>query len=134
MNLFLTCFLINPFVIAFLLIPPIIIIGNAFREKRSPYWLLLLGFMLTGWVCVFFGTDWYFSALEEKITNTSNPPKEWIENLTADGAIRVFGLFFGWLYSAIYFMAWLIPTLIVSKLVKSIRTRTLNKSPENNQK
>jgi hypothetical protein len=43
-------------------------------------------------------------------------------------------LFFGWLYSAIYFFAWLIPTLIVSKVMKIIRTRTLNKLLENNQK
>ena len=124
MNPLLRPFLINPFIMVFLLIPPIMIIGNTCREKRFSYWSLLLVFMIIGWPCVLFGIDWYYDGLAQIIDKTPTPPEEWLEILTADGAKRVFALFFGWLYSAIYFLVWLAATLVVPKMIKSIKEKS----------
>jgi len=71
----------------------------------------------SAYVCVNLGIWFYYKSLGWLIHATANPPEQWVEAWAADGAKRVFGLFFGWLYAIIYFIVWLLPLWAIRKVV-----------------
>jgi len=96
----------NPFFVAFFLLPPVLVfLSLATRRKRL--WPGLAVFCLAGWILVVFGIEWHFDALKKEIDSHPDPPGALLDTWANDGAKKVFGLFFGWLYSLIYFAPWM---------------------------
>jgi len=73
-----------------------------------PWWFLFVLVFVFSWIFVN-GTVYFYYAHLGDVLNTygGNPPADFIEKLTNDGAKKVFALFFGWLYGLIYFSPWL---------------------------
>lgn len=106
----------NPYFLAFLVLPPIMI-GVAFMTEKKRLWPIVIAFCLVGWALVCFAIEWNFNTLKNQIDAMTNPPEELIEAWAADGAQRVFGAVFGWLYSFIYFLPWLVPSWIIRRVL-----------------
>ena len=109
--------LLNPFNIAFLVLPPFLIISRHFSKIRIPMWAIFIGYVLMGWAFINLGVLLHFEMLAKLIESTTNPPQKWIDALVNDGAGRVFALFFGWVYATIYFIVWYISIFVVTKVV-----------------
>ena len=72
-----------------------------------------------------FGIWLYYKSLGWLIDVTTNPPKEWIDAWVADGAKRVFGLLFGWIYAIVYFALWFIPAWVIKMLIEISKTKRI---------
>ena len=60
------------------------------------------------WGTVLSTVSFYYDHLEVLVKSYENPPEDLLHTYTADGAKKVFALFFGWLYGPIYSIPWLI--------------------------
>ncbi len=109
--------IVNPFFLVFWLLPPIVLVLKYAGRIKLPVWVLLIGYVVVGYVCVNLGIWFYYKSLGWLIHTTVNPPEQWVEAWAADGAKRVFGLFFGWLYAIIYFVVWLLPLWAIQKVL-----------------
>jgi len=113
--------LLNPFFIAFAILPPLLIIAMFIGRIRIPGRVLFLAYVGAGWVSVNLGIDYHYMMLDRLIDSTPNAPQEWVDALCADGAKRAFGLAFGWAYSIVYFMVWFVPAVILREIHHVIR-------------
>lgn len=107
----------NPYLIAFFALPPLLVIASL-GTRRGRLWPALAVFCLVGWALVVLGIEWHCDALKVEIDAHPDPPEALIENWANDGAKRVFGLFFGWLYSLVYFTPWMAFGWLVRWLMK----------------
>lgn len=94
----------NPFLVAFLLLPPILI---ARRKPTLKTPLITAGafFVLFGWGCLVIGYEYDAARLAAQINSMSNPPQELVDALTQD-ASRITVYMFGWIFAVVYLLAW----------------------------
>jgi len=116
---------INPFFLAFWLLPPILIFLAIKKEKRKYLLYFFIAYVFFGWLCVNLGIWLYYESLGWLINSTRNPPQDWLDAWSSDRAKRAFGLFFGWIYAIIYYMLWFVPVWIVKFIVGMIQKITL---------
>lgn len=96
---------------------------------RFPMWALFLSYVLVGWICVNLGIWLYYESLGWLIEVASDPPVAWTEAWAADGAKRVFGLFFGWIYAIVYYAFWVLIALISRPLLAIVKSRGSSRQP-----
>jgi uncharacterized membrane protein YhaH (DUF805 family) len=106
----------NPYFSAFLALPPILI-GFALMTRRKRFWPVVIAFCLVGWALVVFAIEWKFDTMKKEIDAIPNPPEELIEAWATDGAQRVFGTVFGWLYSLVYILPWIFPAWVIRQFL-----------------
>jgi hypothetical protein len=109
--------IMNPFFLVFWLLPPTVLGLKYAGRIRVPVWALFIGYVAVGYFCVNLGIWFFYKSLGWLIHATVNPPEHWVEELAADGAKRVFGLLFGWLYAIVYFVVWLLPLWCIQKMI-----------------
>jgi hypothetical protein len=120
----------NPFFLVFWLLPPALIGLKLAGRIKVSHWAILLGYVIIGYLCVNLGIWLHYELLGWLIHTTANPPKAWLRAWEADGAKRVFGLFLGWVYALIYFIAWLVTMCAIQKLIGSLRkTKKVKPAP-----
>jgi hypothetical protein len=78
------------------------------RPRWMPWWLLLPGVMVVGWIMVNVGLHFHYDHLAAVLRATPNPSGELIRKVTADGAPRLLALLLGWAYGLIYLIPWLL--------------------------
>jgi hypothetical protein len=95
----------------FFIMPPLMLSVRFARPKKVPWWLVLLTIPIASWLLVNATVFFYYEHLDVLIHIQENPPRELVDRWAADGAKRVFALFFGWsyglVYSAPYFLVYL---------------------------
>lgn len=96
--------IVNPFFLAFLISPIVLIILKQTGKISVSLMLIILIYMIAGWFLVNSTIWFHYEMVKILINNTQNPPQELIDHLTEDGAKRAFEFFFGWLYSFVYFI------------------------------
>ena len=94
----------NPFWIVFLVIPFLALGARDFSKRRVSLWLIAIIYLVVGWGVVNLAVRWHFASLEAQVQNSASPSPELLDRLQSDGAAYVFAYYFGWLYSAIYFL------------------------------
>ena len=96
----------NAFFVAFCVLPPALLGAKAYWKWRIHFWWLFAGFVLAGWVLVNLAIGRHFQELNELAWHTTGASDELKEAAQSDGAVQVFGLYFGWAYAAAYFGVW----------------------------
>ena len=96
--------IVNPFFLAFLISPIVLIILKQTGKISVSLMLIILIYMIAGWFLVNSTIWFHYEMVKILINNTQNPPQELIDHLTEDGTKRAFGLFFEWRYSFMYFI------------------------------
>ena len=113
----------NPFLILFIVLPPIAILydwkGNGKYKLQSLFYL----YILVGYILINVAIYYYHSRLGAYLQTLDNPPPDLMHNWAADGAKKLFGFAFGWVYALIYFSVWRLLYLLIRKLF-SIKLKT----------
>jgi hypothetical protein len=110
----------------FLALPVILLGFRFFRRRFMPWWLLLLIVLLLGYGLVNARVYFYYHHLAEVIRAYGDDPPQALEDAwIADGAKRVFALFFGWMYGLVYS----IPYLILYGVCSFFRSLLQNRKP-----
>jgi hypothetical protein len=86
----------------FFVVSPLILSIRFAKPEEVPWWLVLLIIAIGSWLLVNTTVYFYYEHLGVLIQSQVNPPQELVDRWAADGAKRVFALFFGWLYGFIY--------------------------------
>ena len=94
----------NPFWILFLAIPFPVLVARDVSKRRVSLWLIAIVYMAVGWGLANLAVHWHFSSLAAQVESSVSPAPELLDKLQSDGASYVFAYYFGWLYSAIYFL------------------------------
>ena len=94
-----------------------------------PWWLLIFLVLIFSWVLINSTVYFYYGYLYDLIESTSDPSQELLDEFGADGAKLVFALFFGWLYSCVYLLPWLLvyQALKLLRRKQSVLTRLITK-------
>ncbi len=95
----------NLFFAMFCFLPPALLVARTYSKRRISSWWLFTGFVLVGWILVNLAIWWRFEELA-KLASAPGASDELMDAAQNDGAARVFGLYFGWAYAALYFGAW----------------------------
>ena len=111
----------NPFWIVFLAIPFIALAAREFSKRRVSLWLIVIIYVVVGWGLAILAVEWHFADLDAQVRSSVSPPPELLDKWQSDGAAYVFAYYFGWLYSAIYFVLCLWVYYIVRYFVKHPR-------------
>jgi hypothetical protein len=112
----------NPFDAAFLILPVAALVAREFGKLKLPLWLVFLIYVPAGWLLMTLGVEWYFAALDKAVRSTPHPSEELLHKWQSDGAARVFAVYFGWAFAAIYFALCLWIVKIVHFFVTRLRT------------
>lgn len=100
----------NPFLIAFVLLPPGLIAWRVWRDRYLRLSILFWSCLLIGWICLIVGFEYQQNCLLAHIKSMSNPSRElWDTWASGDGAKGIAVIMFGWIYSSIYFLLWAAP-------------------------
>lgn len=94
------------------MLPPLMLAVRFTRPGKMPWWLVLLVIAVGSWLLVNATVFFYYEHLGALIHSQENPPQELIDRWAADGAKRVFALFFGWLYGLLYSVPFLFMYLV----------------------
>jgi len=94
----------NLFFASFLILPILALLAKESGKLKLPLWSIFLVCAVVGWLLVNLAVEQYFASLDEVISSSPNPPEELLERRQNDGAKRVFALYFGWAYAALYFL------------------------------
>ena len=113
----------NPFDAAFLILPVAALVAREFGKLKLPLWLIFLIYVPAGWLLMTLGVEWYFAALDKAVRSTPHPSEELLNKWQSDGAARVFAVYFGWAFAAIYFVLCL---LIIKTVSFFVRRRSAN--------
>jgi hypothetical protein len=95
----------NVFFAAFCVLPPALLGAKTYSKWRISSWWLFAGFVLVGWILVNLAVWWHFEELA-RLASMPGASDELMDAAQSDGAARVFGLYFGWVYAAVYFGGW----------------------------
>jgi hypothetical protein len=87
---------------SFLALPVVALGVRFFRPRAMPWWAVALLLSVAGWILINATVYFYYDHLFQVVTSHPDPPADLVDTLNADGAKRVFALFFGWLYGPIY--------------------------------
>ena len=96
----------NMFFAAFCVLPPTLLGAKMCLKWRISSWWLFASFVLVGWILVNLAIWRHFEDMTRLAWYTPGASDKLKEAAQTDGAARVFGLFFGWTYAAVYFGAW----------------------------
>ncbi|MCU7960381.1 MAG: hypothetical protein KZQ58_10365 [gamma proteobacterium symbiont of Bathyaustriella thionipta] len=91
----------------FLSAPPFLFFFRFVKDKPS-WWIIYLLIIVIGWLSALGTVIFYYQHLGDVIFRTENPPQALIDQWVNDGAKKVFVFLFGWLYSLIYSLPWLL--------------------------
>ena len=108
--------LMNLLIASFLVLPVIALIAKELGKLKLSRWSIFLIYVAVGWMLIYFAVERYFASLDEIVRNTPNPSEELLDRWQNDGAKRVFALYFGWFYAAIYFLGCSLAIYIVRLL------------------
>ena len=111
----------NAFFAAFCVLPPALLGAKTYWKWRVSSWWLFAGFVLAGWVLVNLAISRHFEELAELAWHTAGASNELKEAAQADGAVQVFGLYFGWAYAAVYFAVWAFAGSVIAFCYRRIR-------------
>jgi len=92
----------------FFVLPPLVLAMRFAKPKTIPWWLVLLAIPIGSWLLVNATVFFYYEHLGVLMHSQENPPQELVDRWVADGAKRVFALFFGWLYGLLYSVPYLL--------------------------
>lgn len=81
---------------------PSVLATRFVKSKIMPWWLVFLVITVGSWLLTNATVFFYYEHLGALMHSQENPPQELIDRWAADGAKRVFALFFGWLYGLLY--------------------------------
>ena len=104
----------------FFVLPPLALAVRFVKPGRLPWWLVLLIIPVGSWLLVNATVYFYYEHLGDLIQSQEHPPEELVDRWAADGAKRVFALFFGWLYGIIYS----VPYLFIYLMAYFVRRKT----------
>ncbi len=99
---------------AFLALPPAILFIK-FRLQKPGWWLVTLIILGLGWLLVFGAFTFNQGHVGDLIARNEALPEGW----DSDGARGVAALVFGWLFSLIYALPWLVVYLFFAALRRS---------------
>ncbi|MEM7562875.1 MAG: hypothetical protein AAF353_07465 [Pseudomonadota bacterium] len=103
---------------SFLLLTPALLLLRFLYRK--PGWWLIVTLMLTiGWLLMVGAVMFYHESISAMIAAGKEPPEGW----DRDGAQLVFSWYFGWAFSLIYSLPWLI-IFFVATLFQKLKSRT----------
>jgi hypothetical protein len=85
----------------FLVCPPVALAVRYLHPRRLPWWGVALAIAFGGWLFANAGVHFYYEHLGD-LLRTHPSDLELRERWEADGAKRVFALFFGWVYGLVY--------------------------------
>jgi hypothetical protein len=113
---------VNIFFAIFCLLPPVLLGGKFYWKWRISSWWLFVGFVLVGWILVNLTVWRHFEVLADlaSIPGASDDVMDAAQN---DGATRVFGLYFGWLYAALYFGGWTLALRVSAFVYRRLHQR-----------
>ena len=114
----------DPFVVVFLAVPPVLVILHFVWAERLPFRVVLLTCITAGWLLVNGCTWWHFRSLGRQIAALENPPEEMVDAWACDGAPKVFALYFGWLPMLLYVGLLYVPARLISNAVRMARGGT----------
>jgi hypothetical protein len=101
----------------FLVFPPLLLITNAFGWHSIGKWKMVLFIALVGWLVINISIHAGFAHLAHRVEQAKieNAPNidQLMDELQSDGASKVFGLMFGWLYALIYAAPWYLASFAV---------------------
>lgn len=86
----------------FFVLSPLVLSARFAKPKKLPWWLVLLIIPIGSWLLVNAAVYFYYEHLGDLIQSQVYPPDELVHRWAADGAKRIFALFFGWMYGIIY--------------------------------
>jgi hypothetical protein len=112
---------VNIFLLVFCVLPPALLGAKMYLNWRISSWWLFAGFVLIGWILVNLTIWWHFQELTRLAWYTPGASDELKEAAQTDGAARVFGLFFGWAYAALYFGAWALGSSASASFYRRLR-------------
>ena len=129
----------NASLYSFLLFPPLLLFIRFFRPRSLPWWAIFLAIVGGGWLLVNATVYFRFEHLADLVESDPNPSAQLLEDLSSDGAPRVFAMMFGWLYGIVYsvpflvvfFVARMAQKLVVKMRADATKTSTETESPEN---
>jgi 4-amino-4-deoxy-L-arabinose transferase-like glycosyltransferase len=93
----------NIFHTAFLVFPIFAICVKEFFQPKISSWFVFIICILIGWLLWNLAVWQHFETLDALVRNTPNPSEELLDRWQSDGAPKVFALYFGWVFAAIYF-------------------------------
>lgn len=108
-------------VIGFLLLPPVLLLARLRRPERAPWGLLAVLLLAGGWALVNGSVYFHYEALGDSLARQASPSQELLDRWAADGAKRVFALFFGWLYALVYSIPFLGVYALVARRRRAVR-------------
>ena len=111
----------NIFLLVFCVLPPALLGAKMYLKWRISSWWLFAGFVLVGWILVNLTIWWHFEELNRLAWYTPGASDELQEAAQTDGAARVFALYFGWAYAAVYFGVSALACSVIAIFYRRIR-------------
>lgn len=94
----------NACILAFFLLPVVVLCVRAQRPKLMPWWLALLVVALLGWLFSIGIVEFHFAALADQIRAYGEHAPEDLRRQWATDTGRPFVFMLGWIYGPIYFI------------------------------
>jgi hypothetical protein len=111
----------------FLALPAILLAIRFFRPRLLPWWAMTLLVSFLGWGVINVTVYFHYQHLGDLIRGYGdNAPDALTDAWAADGAKRVFALYFGWIYGLVYS----IPFLVLFGILWTIRRWRIPKNPQ----
>ncbi len=105
----------NPFLILFLILPPIAIVYDWKAKSRVELQTLFYWYIAAGYILINISLHYSQYRLGAYLQALENPPPELTVRWEADGAANLFCFVFGWVYALVYFSVWRLVYFIIKK-------------------
>ena len=112
----------NIFFAMFCVLPPALLGARTYSKWRISSRWLFADFVLVGWILVNLTIWWRFEELA-RLASMPGASDKLMDAAQNDGAARVFGLYFGWVYAALYFGAWALAYRVGASLYRRLQKR-----------
>ena len=96
--------IMNGLLISFLLLPPLILFAKEVRRLQMSLWSLFGVYVLIGWGLIIVAEQLQYGV--SQFNNTT----------------QVFIMYFGWIYSAVYFFIWMTAVYVIRQFRKQLTT------------